>query len=486
MPVGRYLLFDVIGTGGMATVHVGRLVAAGGFARLVAIKRLHPHLAHDPELSRMLTDEARMVARLQHPNVVSTLDVMAEDGELFVVMELVRGISLAALLRILRDRDERVAQRIAVSIAIGVLEGLQAAHDATSETGAPLELVHRDVSPKNVLLGTDGVARVLDFGIAKAAGREQLSTSMGQVKGTAGYMSPEQIRGEAIDRRSDVYAAGIVLWELLTGERLFLGDNVAATLTQALVAPLEAPSARGASSSAALDQVVLRALSRDMGGRFSTAKELVAALEQAVQPARSSEVAAWVASVAAAPLARQAAMIARVEGGLQADTGAVVTGSGEMSGVAEASAGLTLVSDSVRPARRRLAFPIAVSALGAVVALSVTCGVIRMTASEQAAASSTPTTGAVELAAPTAPTAPAAAQYPLPVPLDTDAAASTASSVALAAPVASATPRTIRTTRPALPSRAAPSHLAASARAACNPPFTVDADGIRHAKRECF
>jgi serine/threonine-protein kinase len=380
-----------------------------------------------------------------------------------------------------RDRDERVPPRVAVSIAIGILEGLQAAHDATSETGAALDLVHRDVSPKNVIVGTDGVARVLDFGIAKAAGREQLSTSTGQVKGTAGYMSPEQVRGDAVDRRSDLYAAGIVLWELLTGERLFLGDNVAATLTQSLVAPVDAPSLRGAKSEGALDQVVLHALSRDMDQRFSSAKDFVAALEQAVQPARASEVATWMTVLAAKELSDQAALIARVEGRLPADSVTVVTSFGQPNGIAETGAGLTVVSDSLRaPRRRLLTFPVVMSALGAAVALTVTCGVVRMTAADPAPASSaSPLAAAVDLgpaAGGAAATSAAPADLPPPLAASTPVDPPTSSSSTSPSPRAPST----------RPLRAGPGHGSSPARPGCTPPFTIGSDGIRRAKRECF
>ncbi|HEY6462542.1 MAG TPA: serine/threonine-protein kinase, partial [Polyangiaceae bacterium] len=224
--VGRYAVFDEIAVGGMATVHVGRLLGPAGFSRTVAMKHLHKQFAGDPEFVAMFLDEARIAARIRHPNVVSTLDVVTLDGELYLVMDYVAGESVAHLLRGLRRRDAFVPPRIAVTIACDMLAGLHAAHEATDDHGQPLGIVHRDVSPQNVLVGTDGSARVVDFGVAKAAGRMQ-TTREGQVKGKAAYMAQEQLRGGAVDRRTDVYSAAVVLWETLTGERLFKSDTPA-------------------------------------------------------------------------------------------------------------------------------------------------------------------------------------------------------------------------------------------------------------------
>src|SRR6185369_14610263 len=210
--------------GGMATVHLVRLLGPVGFSRTVAIKRLHAQFASDPEFVSMFLDEARLAARIRHPNVVPTLDVVTTGGELFLVMEYVPGESAARLARALRERQQTIPLRVLSGIITGVLHGLHAAHEAKDEQGAPLSIVHRDVSPQNVLVGTDGVARVLDFGVAKAAGRIH-QTREGSVKGKLPYMPPEQMRGGEISRKTDVYAAAVVLWECLTGEWLFDGPN---------------------------------------------------------------------------------------------------------------------------------------------------------------------------------------------------------------------------------------------------------------------
>src|SRR5258708_4521250 len=164
--VGRYVLYGAIASGGMATVHFGRLVGAAGFARPVAIKRLHAQFARDPDFVKMFLDEARLAARVAHPNVVQTLDLVEATDEVFLAMDYVRGLALSSLVKMMRTRRERIAVPICVGILIGVLEGLHAAHEATDDMGAPLDLVHRDVSPQNVLVGTDGIPRLLDFGIA--------------------------------------------------------------------------------------------------------------------------------------------------------------------------------------------------------------------------------------------------------------------------------------------------------------------------------
>jgi serine/threonine protein kinase len=238
---GRYALCGEIASGGMATVHLARQVGAAGFARIVAIKRLHARYARDPEFVAMFLDEARIVARIRHPNVVQTIDVVAEDGELFLVMEYIHGESLLRLTQMSNRAGRGLPVPVAAAIMVGALHGLQEAHDARGETGEPLGIVHRDVSPHNILVGTDGAARVLDFGVAKASQRIQ-TTLEGQLKGKLSYMAPEQITSRPMDRRTDVYAASVVMWEALTGTKLFQGDSEGAVLNQIL---LETPRSPG-------------------------------------------------------------------------------------------------------------------------------------------------------------------------------------------------------------------------------------------------
>ncbi len=310
--VGRYVVHDRIAAGGMATVHLGRLIGAAGFSRTVAVKRLHDCYAKDPEFVAMLLDEARLAATIRHPNVVPTLDVVAEGGELLVVMEYVEGDSLAHLAKLSLQRGQRVPPAFAAAIVAQALHGLHAAHEAHDRNGEPLGIVHRDVSPQNILVGADGVARVLDFGIAKAASRAT-STEDGQIKGKTAYMAPEQLQHGSVDRRTDVFAAAVCLWELLASRRLFLGDSPQETMARVLTATIDPPSKHGSDVAPALDAVVMRGLERDADRRFATAEEMAHALEDAVKTPRPKEIGAWVCDVAAATLSARAELVQVVE-----------------------------------------------------------------------------------------------------------------------------------------------------------------------------
>jgi eukaryotic-like serine/threonine-protein kinase len=296
----------------MATVHYGRLLGPVGFSRTVAIKRLHPQFAKDPEFAAMFLDEARVAARIRHPNVVQTLDVVALDGELFLVMDYVQGESLGRLIRASSAKREFLPLDIVSSIVCGVLHGLHAAHEATNEAGDPLGIVHRDVSPQNVLVGADGVPRVLDFGVAKAAGRMQ-TTREGQLKGKLAYMSPEQLRAQPVDRRTDVYAAGVVLWETLVLKHLFSAESEGGVVTKVLEEPITPPSAFVAGIPASVDGVVLRALDRQASQRFESARQMALALEAAVPIASPTRVVAWLQGLVGELLAERAKSVALVE-----------------------------------------------------------------------------------------------------------------------------------------------------------------------------
>ncbi|XXY50054.1 serine/threonine-protein kinase [Sorangium sp. So ce269] len=310
--IGRYLIYSPIASGGMASVHLGRLVGEAGFSRTVAIKRLHPQLAESPEIAESLRDEARIVARIQHPNVVATVDLLIAADEAFLVMDYVRGESLARLLRAARARGEPVPPPIVASVACGALHGLHAAHEARSESGEPLGIVHRDISPENVLVGVDGTARLLDFGIAKARGRLSI-TRGGQLKGKLAYMAPEQILCGDVTRRTDVFAAGVVLWEALAGQRLFDGGDEAALIAAVLERPIPPPSSLAPHVPGALDAVVLRALERNAEGRYPTARELAIAIEEVVPLASPRAVGEWVEDLAGDALAQRAARVAEIE-----------------------------------------------------------------------------------------------------------------------------------------------------------------------------
>jgi serine/threonine protein kinase len=307
---GRYTIFGRIASGGMASVYFARVRGGEGFARTVAVKRLHPHLAEDPAFRATLIDEARMAARIHHPNVVPTLDVFSEEGEVLVVMEYVRGESLARLLK--PEVGRPMPLPIASAIAVGALYGLHAAHEAKSDRGLPLGIVHRDVSPQNILVGTDGLPRVIDFGVAKAAGRLQI-TRDGAVKGKRAYMAPEQIAGDAVTPQADVYAMGVILWEMLAAERLFCGDNESALAASVLAGVKEPPSRHTPGLPAALDALVMRAVARNPEERFASAQEMAEALVRVVTPALSADVGRWVEDLAHAALAERGAQLADLE-----------------------------------------------------------------------------------------------------------------------------------------------------------------------------
>jgi eukaryotic-like serine/threonine-protein kinase len=309
--IDRYAIYDQIAAGGMAVVHFGRLLGQAGFSRTVAIKRLHPQFASDPEFVAMFLDEAHLAVRVQHPNVVAPLDVVVADGELLVVMDYVSGETLAQLLRQAALGDG-VQPGIIASVLVDTLYGLHAAHDAMGEDGAPLNIVHRDVSPQNIIVGVDGAARVLDFGVAKAAMRSH-ATKEGEIKGKVAYMAPEQLRSQAIDRRTDVFAAGVVMWEALAGRRLFRGDDLGQTIDRVLHGQIEPPSVFNARVESSLDAVVMRALERDAALRFNTAREFAVAIERATSLASPSEVADWVRRTGGSKLAQRIERVAMIE-----------------------------------------------------------------------------------------------------------------------------------------------------------------------------
>ena len=313
LELGRYSLFAQLASGGMATVYLGRLNGEIGFGRTVAIKRLHPHLAREREFVTMFLDEAHLAARVRHPNVAPTLDIVTSDDELFLVLEYIQGESLGALLRFTTERREMVPVPIAVSIAIGLLNGLHAAHEATDEEGQPLGIIHRDVSPQNVLVGTDGVPRLLDFGVARAASRLAV-TRTGEVKGKIPYMAPEQVAG-TVSRQTDIYAAGIVLWESLAARRLFRADTEPELVTKVLAARVRPPSRYNPEVPAELDAVVLRALARAPEDRWQTAHEMAEALDAVLRPASTMRVSQWVLGLAEESLQKKAALVAVAEQG---------------------------------------------------------------------------------------------------------------------------------------------------------------------------
>jgi serine/threonine protein kinase len=312
--VGRYVLFGEIASGGMAAVHFGLLNGPVGFRRTVAIKRLHEAFSRDPAFVSQFLDEARLAARIRHPNVVQTLDVVTASRELLLVMEYVDGETLADLRRLREERGVSFPIDIAVGIIAGALHGLDAAHGAKDENGLPLNIVHRDVSPQNIILGRDGVPRVLDFGVAKAAARYR-STQGEVMKGKLRYMAPEQVTAKGVDRRTDVFAAGIVLWETLTGRTLFEvpEGGAAAVINRVINAPIVPPSTYRPDVARELDGIVMKALQRPPENRFQTGLEFAEALEDTLRIPTARAMGRWVVAVAGDVLDQRAEQIAEIE-----------------------------------------------------------------------------------------------------------------------------------------------------------------------------
>ena len=310
--LGRYAIYEPIAAGAMATVHYGRLLGPVGFSRTVAIKRLHPQYAQDPEFVTMFLDEARMAGRIRHANVVATLDVVAASNEIFLVMDYVHGESLAQILRELYARGEKVPLGIALRIASDALQGLHAAHEATDESGMPLNMIHRDVSPQNILLGVDGVARLVDFGVAKASGRAH-ATRDGDIKGKLSYMPPEQLQGLPISRQADIHALAVVAWEMIAGRRLFKSETateIAAAVMKHVVPPL---SQFVPGIPLAVDGVIRKGLSAMTQKRYATAREMSIALEKCGGIAPTMEVADWVQSQMKETLAERNKRVSSIE-----------------------------------------------------------------------------------------------------------------------------------------------------------------------------
>jgi serine/threonine-protein kinase len=276
--IGRYTLYFEIGAGGMASVFLARESGPAGLARWVAIKRIHPHLGRETRFVEMFLDEARLAARISHPNVTQLYELGEAEGTWYMAMEYLHGETLSALARALWRSGEMIPWPICVRIAAQACEGLQHAHDLAGDSGEPLGLVHRDVSPQNLLVTYAGIVKVMDFGIAKAAGKIS-QTNTGALKGKVSYMSPEQVRGRPVDRRSDVFSLGVVLWELSTGRRLFKDESEFESMRRVTEAEVRPPTELGARIPQELEKVILRALSREPDDRFPTAAQMQRELE---------------------------------------------------------------------------------------------------------------------------------------------------------------------------------------------------------------
>jgi eukaryotic-like serine/threonine-protein kinase len=512
--VGRYRLHAELASGGMATVHLGCLLGAAGFSKLVAVKCLHEQFAVEPSFVSMFLDEARLASSIHHPNVVASLDVVAEEGQLLVVMEYVHGETLAGLLRAGRQAGEVAPAPVAARVICDALEGLHAAHTA-SLAGSSLDIVHRDVSPQNIMVGTDGSARVLDFGIAQAALRSHV-TAVGTVKGKIAYMSPEQAQGLGVDARTDVFAAGVVLWEALTGRRLFFAPDSRDAMDLLLTLPVPKPSSIISALPHALDAVVLKALERSRELRYASAHEFAEALRGAVSEASRKEVAEWVGRLAKEGLAKRLEL-------LQALEATAIQNSGEtsrnppapsspraapsspraaplpMSG--EQTQAQVTVTTSVLPMpQRQQAWHRKASSWVAAVGVAIALGAVGLlmrasAASEAAVAAASQAPAAYTRAAPDtpAPVSPLASASALPL-----AASALPLASAPALPLASAPASRLVAAEelPLMPARAPkpitkkqPQREAAPTNApkkSCSPPYRIDANGVRRVKPECL
>ncbi len=268
--LGRYQLLRKIAVGGMAEIYLARVTGAAGFEKNVVVKRILPQLAQSDEFYQMFLDEARIAATLQHPNVVQIYDAQNVGGEHFIAMEYLDGADLLTIRRVLAERRQGLPVQHSVFVVSGVASGLHYAHERRGLDGSPLEIVHRDVTPQNIILTREGGIKLVDFGIAKATNR-LTTTGFGTLKGKLAYMSPEQCRSEGVDRRSDIYSLGIILFELTTGKRLYRGMSEYEVLKQVIETDVPAPSSLLPGYPADLEEVVLRALARDRDQRYPTA-----------------------------------------------------------------------------------------------------------------------------------------------------------------------------------------------------------------------
>jgi serine/threonine-protein kinase len=474
--VGRYVLHAPIARGGMATIHLARLLGAEGFSRMVAAKRLHPELTEDAELVEMLLDEARIASKIHHPNVVPVLDVVRSGGEVILVQEYVHGVPLDKLLRAAGQAPEPLPGPVVVAIAADMLAGLAAAHEARDELGASLGIVHRDVSPQNVLVGVDGIARILDFGVAKAAVNAHV-TRVGVFKGKIAYTSPEQLRGVDVTLSTDLYAAAVVLWEALAGRRLHPGlregelvaavaSGVTARLTE--VIDRDAVPAERWALLERVAPVLERGMAMDPGDRWPSAAVMREALLEAEPAATAAEVSRWVKLLGREYLEGRERLIVAEESSWRQRTSAVPTPADE------ASTGTTLqqataTTDTLRPStvparperpgrgRGQTWIAAVLAVIGALLAGIL---VVLLRAPGEPPPVAPPTAAAPVVVATVAPE-PAPAPPP-PPPSATATASATAAPAPPRAPPRAASP----------PPRAPASPAAASAD--CHPPFYFD------------
>jgi eukaryotic-like serine/threonine-protein kinase len=379
--LGRYELLVPLARGGMAMVWAARLKGDRGFEKLFAVKTMLPGMSDNAEFEKMFLDEATLASRIRHPHVVEILDLGEQDKILYIVMEWVEGEPLNVIMNAASSQGG-IPVPIGIRIAMQACAGLHAAHELADEQGRALGLVHRDVSPQNVLVTYGGVTKVADFGIAKAMARGGGSTQVGEVKGKVAYMAPEQALGNPVDRRADVFGLGILLFQLATGTHPFRGDTDAETFARiALGEPVVFPRHLAPDYPASLEAVVLKALAQDPLERYESANALLRALDKALPPSMrgtvaDEEVGAFVRSLfGEAREARNAQLTAALREAEQRaarmGSGAMIAGAGAIT--SDTNAGTALASDAPpRPGKRRA---LMLGSIAAVVAIAgVTAG----------------------------------------------------------------------------------------------------------------
>jgi eukaryotic-like serine/threonine-protein kinase len=477
----RYELLHKLGEGGMAAVWLARLPGKRGFAQLVAIKAIKSYLGDDLRFEQMFLDEARIASRIRHPNVAQILDLGEEGGVLYLVMEWVEGESLARTRSLVEKRGGTIPLPIALRIIADAAAGLHAAHEQNDEAGANLGVIHRDVSPQNILVSTSGAVKVIDFGIAKAKNRAAAETTDGLLKGKIAYMSPEQAKGLRVDRRADIWALGVCLYELLTGRLPFDGD------TQQEILRLLMATDRSPGLPATLPEVVrgvlTQALAPDPEERFLTAAALERAIETALTlldaPTTSDDIARFLREACPSATQSRQEILAGVERKTSEGDGPVtrdvtpllgVERTARLEAVAPAKDGEMTLDAATAPVRapargRNLAF--------AVVGAAMVGGLVYVGVSLRGApAAATPAS------LPTAPAATSAAAAPVPVAASEATSATAAPSVA---PAPSATSTSLSAPRPVVVSAAqahARPQVAMPKGSAGRPAVRYDADGI--------
>jgi serine/threonine protein kinase len=480
--MGRYEIVRPLAVGGMAQLHLARFRSIEGFEKLAVVKRLRPEHAQSSEMVDMFLGEARLLANMQHPNIVHVYDVGSESGSFYFAMEYLQGQDLRHVLR----KAGKLPLEHALFIVASALSGLHYMHERRGPDGVPLGIVHRDVSPANIFVTYEGTPKILDLGIAKVESSH--NTQAGVLKGKVRYMAPEQVAGKKIDRRTDVFAAGIILWELTVGRRLFDGRDIA-VLLQIANLEVEAPTTSCPDYPRELERITMKALDRDPSKRYQTAREMQQDLEAFAREARLTVSAASLEAFmgqAFDPELKALNAVLRADNVLstahfaEARTSESVSKSGIVSG-SRSTVGATKALAPSLPSRTR-----ALLAGGAgLVALLLAVGTARLIAH-----TSTP----APVTATTAQAAPATSETVLSAPTrpsGTDEAVKPAAEEVPGEPTASAVPRASGT-RPragvwsAPPRNASTAEEVHTATASCNPPYTVDTNGIEHFKPGCL